>query len=176
MTVLHGGQTPDHQDDADGAADEVGNDQGLGKQNHAHGDAAATIKRFPAPVEPVAHRQLDELGGEDDDQRPADEFGDQDRSALGIEGQHQTTQQDPQVLAGVQAELFYLFKVHSILLYSTLPPLTVRRNLAPSISAALRHIIMRPRKMSKYSYMVQMSSSICRFREILPSSALTFRL
>ena len=53
--------------------------------------------------------------------------------------------------------------------YSTFPPLTVSRNRQPSISAALRHMSMRPRKMSKYSYMEQMLSSTCRFREIVCS-------
>ena len=60
--------------------------------------------------------------------------------------------------------------------YSTFPPLTVRRNLQPSISAAPRHMSIRPRKMSKYSYMVQIFSSICKFREIFFSSGSTFRL
>ena len=66
--------------------------------------------------------------------------------------------------------------VKSSTLYSTLPPLTVRRNLHPSISAAPRHIIIRARKMSKYSYMVQISSSTCKFREIFFSAGSTFKL
>ena len=57
--------------------------------------------------------------------------------------------------------------------YRTFPPLTVSRNLQPSISAAPRHISIRPRKMSKYSYMVQILSSTCRFREIFFASGST---
>ena len=49
---------------------------------------------------------------------------------------------------------------------STFAPLAVNLKVAPSISAAPRHISIRCRKISKYSYMLQMSVSICRFSEM----------
>lgn len=59
----------------------------------------------------------------------------------------------------IQDSLFWPH--HTILL-----PLAVILNLAPSISAALRHISIRCRKISKYSSMEQIFSSICRFNVI----------
>ena len=45
-------------------------------------------------------------------------------------------------------------------------PLAVNLKVAPSISTAPRHISIRCRKISKYSYILQMSVSICRFSEM----------
>ena len=44
------------------------------------------------------------------------------------------------------------------------------------LSAAPRHISIRCRKISKYSYMLQMSVSICRFSEMTFFSVLIFRV
>ena len=59
-------------------------------------------------------------------------------------------------------------------LHSTLLPFAVSLNFAPSISAALLHITMRPRKISKYSYMVQICSSIWRLSATVDFFALIF--
>lgn len=59
--------------------------------------------------------------------------------------------------------LLFLFFLHT---YNTLLPFAVNLNLAPSTSAAFLHIIILPRKISKYSYIVQISSSICKFNAI----------
>ena len=61
-----------------------------------------------------------------------------------------------------------------LLHHSTLLPLAVSLNLAPSISAARLHITMRPRKISKYSYMVQICSSICKLSAMVDFFAFTF--
>ena len=45
-------------------------------------------------------------------------------------------------------------------IYNILLPFAVSLNFAPSISAALLHIIILPRKISKYSYIVHIFSSI----------------
>ena len=67
--------------------------------------------------------------------------------------------------------LLFLFFLHA---YNTLLPFAVNLNLAPSTSAAFLHIIILPRKISKYSYIVQISSSICKFNAIRCFCAFTF--
>ena len=66
-------------------------------------------------------------------------------------------------------------EMHGLLFhYNTLLPFAVSRNFILRISAAPRHIIILQRKISKYSYMVQILSSICRFKEISFFSLLIF--
>lgn len=47
--------------------------------------------------------------------------------------------------------LLFLFFLHA---YNTLLPFAVNLNLAPSTSAAFLHIIILPKKISKYSYII----------------------
>ena len=49
-----------------------------------------------------------------------------------------------------------------MILYRTFLPLAISLKVHPSISDAFRHIIILPRKISKYSYMVHIFSSISR--------------
>ncbi|CDA88105.1 unknown [Clostridium sp. CAG:230] len=60
--------------------------------------------------------------------------------------------------------------------YNTLDPLTVNLNPAPSTSAAPLHIIILPKKISKYSYIVHIFVSICKFNVIIFFSTLIFNL
>ena len=71
----------------------------------------------------------------------------------------------------------YLSLIHiclCLIIYNTLEPFAVSLKVIPRTSAAPRHIIIRPRKISKYSYMVQILVSICRFRAITCFSVSTF--
>ena len=61
-----------------------------------------------------------------------------------------------------------------ILFYTILLPFAVILNFAPSISHARRHMSMRCKKISKYSSMEQMFSSIFKFRVITFFSSFTF--
>ena len=72
----------------------------------------------------------------------------------------------------MQAALFLLSA--KLFFKSTLAPFAVSLKVAPSISAAPRHISIRCRKISKYSYMLQISVSICRFSEMTFFSVLIF--
>ncbi len=58
--------------------------------------------------------------------------------------------------------------------YTILLPFAVILNFAPSISHARRHMSIRCKKISKYSSMEQMFSSIFRFRVITFFSSFTF--
>lgn len=58
--------------------------------------------------------------------------------------------------------------------YTILLPFAVILNFAPSISHARRHMSMRCKKISKYSSMEQMFSSIFKFRVITFFSSFTF--
>lgn len=58
------------------------------------------------------------------------------------------------------------FRRASLLGQSTFSPLAVSTKTDPSISAAPRHISIRPRKISKYSYIEQMAGSISRSSEM----------
>ena len=66
-------------------------------------------------------------------------------------------------------------EMHDLLFhYNTLLPFAVSRNFILRISAAPRHIIILPRKISKYSNIVQIFSSICRFNAMVIFSLFTF--
>ncbi len=64
--------------------------------------------------------------------------------------------------------------IFHILFYTILLPFAVILNFAPSISHARRHMSMRCKKISKYSSMEQMFSSIFKFRVITFFSSFTF--
>ena len=67
-----------------------------------------------------------------------------------------------------------LLCIFHILFYTILLPFAVILNFAPSISHARRHMSMRCKKISKYSSMEQMFSSIFKFRVITFFSSFTF--
>lgn len=60
------------------------------------------------------------------------------------------------------------------ILYNTLLPFAVSLNFIPNSSDALLHINILPRKISKYSHILQISSSICKFRVITFFSRFNF--
>lgn len=67
-----------------------------------------------------------------------------------------------------------LLCIFHILFYTILLPFAVILNFAPSISHARRHMSILCKKISKYSSMEQMFSSIFRFRVITFFSSFTF--
>ena len=58
--------------------------------------------------------------------------------------------------------------------YSTFAPLAVSLKVAFSSSAAPRHISMRPKNISKYSYIEHIPVSSCKFSDITRLSVLIF--